>query len=396
MKHQSTALLIFGNFLGAFAGSGVISRGLEALPKVPGFSLDSMFAYLVGTVLSLFCILFLKKHILRLGGWLSLGATGMTVVLFSLYQSIELAPSLPFLYLFFFALCLYFALIFVPRTFRTDVAAKTQASLQWVEFAYSLGGLAGLLVWRWFPESRFDSALLLSAGLLLLATAVDFRQSRFQRNPTQNTNDPSVGASQDIPSERSRTGRLSPVLEYGISIILLTLAAQVIPQRLSALSADTAPYIAFTWGILLCPFVFQILNLRMENENGGLMKAKLRVLQFPGIPLAVLPFLVFLAVGMSLSGKSTLGIGVAAFLFETYAILVFGAIGRLVQGPGGVATTYGWMGIVATGFYFLLVLSDAGTRTLLECVVGMGLLQIALSLGLGIFQSRPRPVPATP
>ncbi len=375
MKSSKGVLpLVCANFLASFGGAGLLTKGLNAVSGAAGFQVDSMLAYLVGTLLSLFAILFGRRHIRKLGGWLSLSAGVLCFCLIGLFELASLLTSHSLCWVAYFGLCLVFCLIFVPRTFRSDLSAKLGGQLSWVELAYSSGGLAGLVFWRLVPLSGLNHALMLSAVSLLVAAFFDFATSRNE-----------VFADFESSQLKTKIPRL-PVAEIMVLVVFTTFATQILVQRLSTLASDTLPYIAFTVGVLLAPLGVKWGRLKLSSEGDALGQGALIVgavgLRLHGM---LLPFLILGAMSLGLLTYA-LGLGgvghsfalvlfaISAALYEAYAILGFEAISEMSPQGGAVALTFGIMGVSATLFYIVLRALDLGPASMLLLVISIAML----------------------
>lgn len=345
---------MLGNFLGALAGAGVISKGLAELPLFLEFKLDSMLAYLVGTLFSILAIIRMKKQIISLGGWISLAGVFVAALLYLVQIPKDTLADPLMAGVFFLLLCLYFTTVFVPRTFRSDVAANTGSNLAWVEFSYSLGGILGLIFWHFFPSYNFNTALTIGGGFLLLTAFVDFNYSRLRKSEVSAAN-PRV--SPDINTNRSDRDRdKSIVRQYSFFVVILTLAVQVVSQRWSVVSESSWPYIAFMSGILLAPLLMKAAKIDLRNSGNGFIQAKLFIGDKQFASLYLMPLIASLLSVSALVTNQVFLIGFAAVLYEIFAILAFEAIALYDKKGGAVATTFGIMGVTAVTFYLGLTI----------------------------------------
>lgn len=366
-----TVFLMLANFLGAFAGAGAIARGIEFLHGVDGFKCDSLLAFLIGTLISLGGILYLKHFIIRLGGWLSIAGVGLCFLLYRVLFYAEEHASSELAWVAFGLLCLYFTLIFVPRTFRSDLASKLNGQLSWVEFSYALGSVVGLLVWKYFPETHLYDVVLINSVCLALAAFFDFKTRSYLKSTSE------VTVKVNASSAALDGIKENPIVlkQIMLVVVLLTLAVQIVSQRLCSLLSDTTPLIAFQVGVFIAPLVIQLFGFSLIGLDRGLGLGVLKSrISSGGWRVAFIPLIIAVFMGGASYSYSygivgsSLGFGlivVAAFIYELFCIVGFEAMAHLTAQRGMVATTFGIMGITAMLLYWVLIQWNLGVPSLI-------------------------------
>ncbi len=380
-----TFFLVAANFAGGLAGAGVIAKGLHSIGTVPGFRADSMLAYLVGTLISLGGILYLKKFIIRLGGWISLAGVGLCFGLTKLLSLAVTRQSVFFSWAAFAGLCVFFCVVFVPRTFRSDLAARVQGRLSWVELGYNFGVLLGLFLWQQLPSVTLSDAIVFSGGALLVAALLDFATRRAVKD--EETLAPFEPVAQAKGLESSH---IHPAMwEYVWAIVLLTLVSQIVVLRMSSMLNDTLPYVCFEIGVLIGPLAVKAFRLAMTGEQAGIIGSAVayfgRGKAFPSVWLVIVSLFAstlgaYLEVGFA--GESlglflaSLFIVVGASSYEAFAIIGFESVSKLSSRPGMVAVTFGVMAITSMIFYAVLIAADVSAEALpltMLAVVGLSI-----------------------
>lgn len=352
-----TFFIALANFLSALGGGGLLARGLTTLSAVGGWQVDSVLAYLVGTALSLVLILGFRHWVAKAGVWLSLSGTLLALALSGMVAQ-GVAPSQAGF--IFVGLCLVFACIFVPRTFRVDVAANYSNQVAWLEFAYSGGYLVSLGLWRVLPSVSLSTSFLLCGLCLALSCAVDICASQV-RKPDENR------SSAAKPSAPIRAEHKATVVA-GIALIsLLTLVVQIGTQRISSLTGDSLPLIVFDLGILLAPLITVRAKVCASQSSSrrffgtalcfGSARKPIVSLYWGAVLLMALTALAYALVPWcGVNSPATLFLmGVVACGYEMMAIVLLETIGRTCPGRGFVSLAYGVMAVSAVVVYASLL-----------------------------------------
>ncbi|MBI1861546.1 MAG: hypothetical protein HYR96_11575 [Deltaproteobacteria bacterium] len=332
LKSQS---LVLGNLFGGLGSGAVVAKGL--IPENFPPSTDSILAYLIGSALSLAAILGARRHITQVGKFLSVANVVVVIAMLFVYRH----PGAWTPWLFFTLFATHFALVFVPRTFRTDLAStEASGSLSLVELGYSIGTTVGLTLWERIGVS-FAHALAFSGVCYAVAALCD-----------------SLHSGKSSSQEESSSGSLAPshpLLPMAMLLLVaLTLGIQISVQMISKHLASTIPLAAFEVGVTLAPIVLLSLKGSLVCGTGqclGMMRCSLDRLGV-SLPLGVV---VGMALGLSGLGAlypawASVSTFFAAYLYETLALMIFGWMGRQ-GGTGNVAMTFGVMAVSAMALY---------------------------------------------
>ena len=371
----NTKKLVAGNFLAAFGGGGLLAKGLSRLSGVPGFNADSVLAFLIGSAISLVVILGFRKWISKAGAWVSLAGAILAAMLAFYFVDI-LSSDLVSAWSVFALLCFTFSCIFVPRTFRSDLAAQSSSQLPWVELAYGSGYLVSLLFWRQFPDASLKISLMVCSASLALCAIFDFSVSRTSGDERPTSPQSSKETKSDVALGTDRIASLG----FGIlTISVLTIAVQIGIQRLCTIFSDSMPLIAFHTGALVAPVIAILGRIHNSSLKGGISKATISVFgrTFLRLRLGHLTMIVLGGMILSLWGSQELGASspiilgaliLFSLLYELAALLVFEGISNLAVTRGGVAIAFGVMGVTATIAYALFLSFNIGISGLILLV----------------------------
>jgi len=362
--------------MGGLISGAVITQALHAT-KLEYF-IDPIFPYLIGITLSLFLILALRQWVHRSGGWLSLGAATIAFLTWLRVKKLSAIETLPaeekwFLFLLF---SFFFCLVFVPKTFRSDVAASKTSTLSLLEFGNAFGFFIGVVLYeRFVPE--FSNILLLGAFILMGVSVLDFAASKgFKTDEAQ--------------KHHARTLDLDDVSKILI-LAFLTVAVQTVIQRLCVILRSAYPLGAFDLGTTIAPFLCMLIPLTLTKNHPSFNFFSPRVslswkgfrLQVPAFALVLLTtFLIAMTIVISTTQKSFMAlffILIGSILYEALALGVVAAIGSKHNSRGIVAIAYGVMAITATVSYWILMHFNA---QYLACLAVVGVSAIIVFFGL--------------
>ncbi len=359
------------NFTAALGGSGVLSKGLQLQEEFPLAFGDSILAYLTGCCLSFIGIIFLGKQSRAITPLISFSASLLMV---GLAWAVSNKGGASFYdKLIFSILCLNFALIFIPRTFRIERTAGFFQSLSWVELSYALGYFAGLLFWQRASSANFTTAVIAAAGLYGVSALLDLfsfgneaaaktdgSQARFFRN------------SFSIPAA-ARGG--------AVVLVAMTIAVQVGTQIISKISNNTDPLAAFDLGTTLAPVLCGIFGASLGSlglVSFQRLKQTLTIsslIAFSGF-LMLCSFVFVSTVGAS--NFATLALfAFAAVLYEFIALVLLDWLGKQDIPRNVISSIFGMMALLSTLVYWLFLTRSS---SLIEVGVVVG-----LATGLSFF-----------
>jgi hypothetical protein len=192
-----------------------------------------------------------------------------------------------------------------------------------------------------------------------------------------------------LASGKLNLDSLKTVQILAVIIVGLTIGVQVAIQRLSTLTKNSLPYIAFEVGVLMAPMLISILKLRLTEFDGGIRNSRISVLgnyalAAPYFLGAIFFFMIFAIIGIPQFGMESVligtGLGLAAMGYEVFAIIGFEAVSALSPTRGNVAIIFGVMGAASTLVYAFLLWAGENYSLLLWLVGGSAVAVMLSSL----------------
>ena len=390
--HSRFSLQTLANGLVGFGTSAALAKGMGdfAEPTVPAG--DSIFALLLGSTLSVIAIFALKRHLRLLSDWLRsagalTGAAGLTAGgLYLLFAGLSENGrlSIPSGWVFFVVLCVYFAVAFVSRTCRIEVAARHAQEVGFVEAGYAIGCAAGLIAWQASQSLGMQSALLINLPVMAAAAACDYRSSR-------------LTAGARTAQSGSRHLRDRRIAYAGVGFLVgMTVLVQISTQHLSKTANNLYLLAAFDVGTVIGSLLAGSLGLHLLVSESGRSKLASGIIR-PAVTwrpaegtsvilVAGATFAAILAVSVVAWQRYDLPwlqlalVLLAAAMFEAAAIVIVDWFGKYVNLGGLSAVAYGLMSVVGAVVYCTLLYSGGGYNGCLACVLISGGFSIATLL----------------
>jgi hypothetical protein len=374
-----TGLQTLANSLVGFGTSAALAKGMGefAAPSVPAG--DSILALLLGSTISVWTILLLKRTLtrneqwLRAAGWMSAISAAFAAGLYLLHAALAEDGRLDQVagWVFLVGLCAYFASAFVSRTCRTDVSARQDQQVGWVESGYALGCALGLVTWQSSKLFGMQEALLLNVLLMLAAALLD-RLTPIPPDPAEKSNDGGKKLNQRL------------VAASILFLVAMTVLVQISTQRLAKVSNNLLLLVAFDIGTLVGSLGAAGLGLTLTLWAGK-RQSLLASYIHPSCRATAWMKLPFFAVALIAGGGMLLSVWglkndalpttavlptlvVVAIVYEGSAIAMADWLGKGTR-PGVVSLAYGLMASFGTAVYATLLYADTGHDGCFVCVV---------------------------
>lgn len=340
-----------GNFLSSLSGGFVLAAYLKPLRFDSGFAVDSVFGYLLGSVIALAAATLMRGQLSALGRYLSVVYAGAVVLILSIGSAPAIGPL-------FLLLCFVFAVGSLLRGMRTDSAARVSTiGVAAAEAGYSAGYLAGLGL-----SSHAAPTSTLAMWSVTTVVVVQCVLDLWQGSSAAGADASSSATSAKAVRLRERLPPLSPFL----SLLGLLVAVQLVTQRLAARDATTLPLFAFELGVALAPLFVMVgqvtgditsLAPREWTWIFGSRRFSLRSALAIVLLLQVAGKLAILYPSPIARGVGALALCAAAFGFELVCLLLLQGIGTK---PGSVLLTLAATGATLSVTYALLLHAPVG------------------------------------
>lgn len=381
------------NFIAALGGGMILGKGVGVIDN-PFLQESSVLAFFVGTILGLiFLQLVPKKQSKYIARWFSICAAGISLILFSIFQSYSIEGKLTDIaaFLFFVLLSIRFGFWFYSRVLRASLAAGQQQRIAWVELGYYSGMICGLVVWSFLGiQLGIAAALIIDACLQFSAGAIDLYVG--QRTPRQQITESQKAANKTVFQKNGGWPLAYSIvfLTIGIQVVIFTLAHQV--------SAYFTSYILAFYYIGVSIAAFLCKKFKIHLEWSPITRKKIsyaRIFSDAGMNKQGISFIINGLLSAICAGIATLGViywqwgtkietnkvmfGIneilllifivaSAFFYEILALAILDRIGleeRSSNHQGMVMYTYGLMGVGAAISLWILGISNSSAFGLL-------------------------------
>lgn len=340
-----------GNFVSSLSGGFVLAAYLKPLRFSSGFAVDSVFGYLLGSVVALVGATLMREHLTLMGRYLSVVYAAAVVLILSMGEAP--APGLLFL-----LLCIVFAIGSLLRGTRTDIAARVSScGVAAAEAGYSAGYLAGLGLFSLVaPTSAWTFGFLIAVVAVQCLIDLRYLQSAMETPETSST----------ASAERASLEEYVPPLAPFLSLLGLLIAVQLVTQRLAARDATTLPLFAFEIGVALAPIFVMVggitgditsLAPREWTWSFKATRYSLRTSLVAVLLLQIAGKLAILYPSPLVRGVGALALCAAAFGFELVCLLLLQGIGAK---PGRVLFTLAATGTTLSLVYAALLHAPVG------------------------------------
>jgi len=388
-----TLNLYIGTLLAGFATAFVLGKGLKVLIDIPGLRGDSILAYLLGDVISLVFVVYFRKRLSKILPWLSVASCFFALVL---SRTFEFKPDNMYLALLsFFLLCSYFAVTYLARTVRNDIAAHFKNNLPRLELVNFIGFGIALFLSNQLSGFSLADSLLISTFIFTVVIFFDYKAKRAAKAVFHEPTVENLTSTETIASFASK--RYTWML---ISIVVvMTVGIQMSLQRVSSFLEDSLPLLAFNIGVVAALFAcsffsFQLIDKRrilwqshIINKFGQLGRWALPLVVFCVFSVASLA--VHLTQGIGTYHIGLLVIGIAALGYELVAMTFLQELGQ-ASGRGYVAICYNMLGIGGSIAYWALMRFNSIT----PCYVCITSSFVAMAVIMLLPRKRPTFVPA--
>jgi hypothetical protein len=347
-------VLALANFLAAFGGGSILGRGLEVAKVMSNGRLDNtVLVYMLGFSIGVLMLKIMRSDRARFTGGVTSIAGGLTsLVLLGIFEAHK-SHSNQYgsdwhAYLLFALLIIRFGLWFVSRSLRSDAAAGRKQMIAWVEAAYYVGIILGLIIWQgylpWFKAVSFGAGILvLDAVLQSTAGILDILSSRILPDL------PKEGSSHDVlplPYNKVLYAKMA------IAIVTFTAGIQIValafrndlgnygPMAFAALYAGAAAFALLYANIgvqLEIPIgdqrsIGHALIVFGETTRRQVPFAAISIISAALLSSAILANLYVVKSMHDLSGEAAgvvlFLIGASAFFYEIIALCIYDTVGK--------------------------------------------------------------------